>query len=146
MRTAINSERVQARFWAKVALPNANGCMLWTAYVNYHGYGMFHLEGRPRMAHRISYELAYGLHGPGLELDHLCGVRHCVAPLHLEAVTHTENVRRGRGGEWNARKTHCPAGHPYDEANTYHPPRGGRRCRTCIAERGKRSRSHADPV
>jgi hypothetical protein len=28
-------------------------------------------------------------------------------------------------------RTHCPKGHPYDEANTYVTPRGWRQCRTC---------------
>jgi len=27
--------------------------------------------------------------------------------------------------------THCPAGHAYDEANTYVDPRGRRSCRSC---------------
>lgn len=31
----------------------------------------------------------------GLELDHLCRQRDCVNPQHLEAVTHSENTRRG---------------------------------------------------
>lgn len=36
------------------------------------------------------------------------------------------------GHDHNARKTHCPRNHPYDEANTYRPPgRNARLCRTC---------------
>lgn len=39
----------------------------------------------------------------------------------------------GKGkGNVNASKTHCPAGHPYTEANTYIKPGGGRRCRKCL--------------
>ena len=37
-------------------------------------------------------------HGPvpeGLELDHLCRIRHCVNPDHVEPVTCAVNVRRG---------------------------------------------------
>lgn len=37
--------------------------------------------------------------------------------------------------------THCPHGHPYDEANTYRPPQGakmrGRRCRACARDRNR---------
>jgi hypothetical protein len=68
----------------------------------------------------------------GLELDHLCRVRGCVNPKHLEPVTHRENLMRGES--WsavNARKTHCPEGHPYDETNTYIDGKGRRRCREC---------------
>ena len=32
-------------------------------------------------------------------------------------------------------RTHCPQGHPYDETNTYRPPRGGRVCRECGRQR-----------
>jgi hypothetical protein len=33
----------------------------------------------------------------GLHLDHLCRVRDCVNPEHLEPVTNAENLRRGDG-------------------------------------------------
>ena len=41
----------------------------------------------------------------------------------------------------DGRKSHCPAGHPYDEANTYVNPRGGRSCRTCQRESRRRWRA-----
>jgi hypothetical protein len=38
----------------------------------------------------------------------------------------------------NARKTHCPRGHAYDEENTYiHPVRGYRVCRACGREKAQ---------
>jgi hypothetical protein len=43
------------RFWAKVA--KGDGCWLWTASLGSSGYGQFMLNGRPRLAHRLSYEL-----------------------------------------------------------------------------------------
>jgi hypothetical protein len=53
-----------------------------------------------------------------------------VNPRHLEPVTEAENIRRA---PW-ANVTHCPMGHPYDEANTY-VYRGTRNCRRCHADR-----------
>ncbi len=39
------------------------------------------------------------------------------------------------------RATTCPAGHPYDEANTYVNPRGARSCRICQREARRRWRA-----
>jgi hypothetical protein len=35
-------------------------------------------------------------------------------------------------------RTHCPKGHPYDEANTYVNRQGNRECRACHRERHRR--------
>ncbi len=56
----------------------------------------------------------------GLTLDHLCRVRNCVNPAHLEPVTHRENTLRGDGvTAINARKTSCHRGHPFAGENLY---------------------------
>lgn len=139
-------------------------------------------------------------HGPipdGMVIDHVCRVRRCVNTDHMEVVTNKENILRGQS-PWavNARKTHCPrghpledgnvrvrtdkngalmrecltcaherslnrkfiqnperrpssgerthcpAGHPYDEENTYYTPKGHRRCRQCHREE-RRASYHA---
>jgi hypothetical protein len=56
------------------------------------GYGQMRFEGVMRYCHRIAVELIYG-EAPG-ELDHLCRVRSCVNPDHLEGVTHQQNMIR----------------------------------------------------
>ena len=70
-------------------------CWLWTAATNRAGYGLLGIPGRSTLAHRIAYEEYVGPVPDGLELDHLCRVRRCVKPAHLEPVTRSENVRRG---------------------------------------------------
>jgi len=88
-----------------------------------------------RGAHIVSYEHYRWLVPLGLELDHLCRVRRCVNPEHLEEVTHQTNVLRGEGvAAINAAKTHCPQGHPYDEKNTL-VWMGERLCKACRRER-----------
>lgn len=60
------------------------------------GYGLFLDErGTVVMAHRASYShYKNKIIGDRLTLDHLCRVRHCVNPDHLEEVTQAENNRR----------------------------------------------------
>ena len=108
-------------------------CIIWTGQRTRYGYGVIAIEsgkgGRKMAAHKYSWEKAIGPVPAGLELDHLCRNKLCVNVRHLEPVTHTENVRRGR-----RLITHCPEGHPYDEANTslYHSPTGVHRfCKAC---------------
>jgi hypothetical protein len=52
-------------------------------------------EGKLRSSHKTYYERKYGNVPDGLTLDHLCRVRHCVNPDHLEPVPHLVNVDRG---------------------------------------------------
>ena len=121
-------------------------CWLWTGSINRGGYGRFKAPaGRSVLAHRWAYERFIGPIPEGLELDHLCRVRHCVNPYHLEPVTTRENMMRGDTFQSaNARKTHCPQGHEYTPENTMwitnKPGYKGRRCRICNRERGRKRR------
>ena len=130
------------RFWSKVDLSAPNGCWLWTAGKFINGYGAFRLGNRTVYAHRFSYEALVGPIPPELQIDHLCRVRRCVNPAHLEPVTCRENTLRGdTSAAHNAAKTECPQGHPYDEENTYLDPKGGRRCRECARQLDERRRA-----
>jgi hypothetical protein len=130
------------RFWKWVSVPSdATRCWLWKGALH-HGYGYLRIDGREWESHRVSYLLHYGDLPP--QLDHLCRVRHCANPYHLESVTAKENILRGESpSARNARKTHCPKRHPYNEENTYlclrrrnnHPNKWSRECRICARER-----------
>lgn len=105
---------------------DASGCWLWCLGKNSHGYGRITVPGvRYVEAHVVSYNAFKGEIPEGLELDHLCRVRHCINPNHLEPVTHAENMRRSA-----AAFTHCPNGHAYTPENVY-LYKGSRNCRTC---------------
>jgi DNA-binding CsgD family transcriptional regulator len=72
-------------------------CWVWIRYIDKKGgYALMggHKLGDTKLAHRYFYTLIKGPIPEGLELDHLCKVRCCVNPNHLEPVTPRENVRR----------------------------------------------------
>lgn len=121
----------EERFWPKVEI--TPGCWLWTAAKNIGGYGQFHVKGVCTVAHRFSYKLFVGDIVPGMQLDHLCRVRHCVKPDHLEAVTPLENMHRIPTHQ--SHRTCCAKGHPYTEPNTYYRASENTRvCRRCQAD------------
>lgn len=131
MLSSPNSVAVLDRTLARCAESPETGCWEWRGYRRPDGYGVVGVGRKVRLAHRVTYEAMRAEIPVGLELDHLCRVRACVNPWHLEPVTHAVNVSRGG----NALKTRCPQGHPYDEENTYVSRRGGRNCRACKRER-----------
>lgn len=106
-----------------------NDCIIWTGYLNESGYGY---SGRvvngERLAHRIAYVAAKGPIPADLQLDHLCRVRSCYNPEHLEAVTPSENTRRAHVAN---PKTHCRRGHELTPDNVKIGSDGYRTCRTC---------------
>lgn len=123
------------RFVAKTE-PGERGCVLWTGCLNSRGYGCFSFGGKGKtvLAHRWVYEHFVGPIPAGLTIDHLCRVRRCVNPAHMEPVSVAENNRRG----WsppakNARRTTCLRGH---ELILF--PSGRRRCRECPHVRSDR--------
>lgn len=112
-------------------------CWIWQRATTAAGYGVFRRHQQNFYAHREAYISVYGAIPDGLELDHLCRRRACLRPEHLEAVTHRENLRRGRGGEYNRAKTHCLHGHAFTLDNIYREPKRpeSRVCRTCARDR-----------
>jgi hypothetical protein len=106
------TEPHERKFWAKVNKdgplpehrPDLGPCWIWTGYVHVTtGYGQFgnSVSHGTNLPHRIAYQYLVGPIPKGLHLDHLCRVRTCVRPEHLEPVTPRENIRRGdQGAFW----------------------------------------------
>ncbi len=120
-----------------------SGCWLWTGAVYASGYAVIG-RGRAgtgmRVAHKAAYEHFVGPVPAGMDLDHLCRLRSCVNPAHLEPVTRRENLRRGIGlsaGRFlkspiNTPHTHCLKGHALTPQNSATNGQDGkRRCRLC---------------
>lgn len=112
-------------------------CWLWNGCIDKRGYGRIKIggkKGRAVEAHIVSYTIFKGRISSGLELDHLCRIRSCVNPEHLEPVTHQQNMLRG----FHATKTHCKHGHQYTIENTIYNNAGRRECKVCVKLRRKR--------
>ncbi len=113
-------------------------CWIWIRSKVTGGYGGFQVNGQNRRAHRVSYELAYGVTlTPDQFLHHICKNKDCVNPEHLEIVsqlTHTDSAIYG-----NKEKTHCPYGHEYTPGNTHWNRNGkSRECYQCKLHRQQR--------
>lgn len=104
---------------------NDNGCWLWQGALYPDGYAMVSYRNKTHQGHRLMYRLLVGEVPAGLVLDHLCRVRKCVGPQHLEPVTPRENLRRGNTPTgWSVCQT---CGGEFSEL------RGQRRCLVCLA-------------
>lgn len=133
----------EERFWPKVDKRGSDECWPYLAAKGEHGYGVFHpTKGQSQLAHRYSYELLIGPIPSGLHIDHLCRVRACVNPAHMEAVTPMENSSRGLTYRLlNGMDNKCRHGHRYTPENTYVEPNV--RCRQCARERDHKPRKKA---
>jgi hypothetical protein len=118
-----------------------NGCWLWVGVKTHDGYPYWGTTGNKSIyAHRFIYEQEIGPIPKGLTLDHVCKVRNCVNPAHMDPCTLQENISRGDYG-WRARQTHCKKGHEFTLENTYFDKNGGRNgggrriCLKCVSVR-----------
>ncbi len=129
-------EALPDRFVDKIMFEPNTGCWLWMAGQNGKGYGVFKpsRSRRNAYAHRYAYEQLVGPIAPGLEIDHLCRVRHCVNPAHLEPVPPVINQQRGNSpNQIINRSGACLRGHPWTPESTYYFPGGKKkRCRICV--------------
>jgi hypothetical protein len=115
-------------------------CWIWQRSTNSGGYGQVQIDGKKHPAHCWMYERVKGPIPIGLQLDHLCRVRECINPDHVEPVTQRTNVLRGESPRAVAYRTDtCIRGHAFTEENTLWN-KGRRGCRICTNERRRRPR------
>lgn len=131
---------VKDRIRNNVLVESDTGCWIWAGKKNRQDYASITIGGKTVAAHRASYEAFVGFIPAGLVIDHLCRTPACVNPEHLEPVTQWENVVRGTGYRFNARKTHCLLGHELHGENVY-LYKQFRQCRKCNRATATRSKA-----
>jgi hypothetical protein len=79
-------------------------CWIWLRTISHDGYAQQKIIGESHVAHKNNYMRKFGPVPNGKVLDHLCKVRCCVNPDHLEVVSHTENLRRRHDAKLDRQK------------------------------------------
>jgi hypothetical protein len=106
---AITSEMVDLEWLFAHAQPVPfSGCWVWLRSLDGGGYARTRIDKKTKPVHRVTYELKYGPVPAGLDLDHLCRVRCCINPDHVEPVTRKVNALRGMAGKSLAARNRSP--------------------------------------
>jgi hypothetical protein len=101
-------EELPQTFWNKVN--KTDSCWLWIGKMD-DGYGRFNIRGKLYLVHRLTMSVLKEKIADNMQVDHLCSVRNCCNPDHLEQVTFSENTKRGRGRYAQPDMTKCINGH-----------------------------------
>lgn len=73
-------------------------CCIWNGWTNGKGHGRVKIHGENWYVHRWAFMCHHDIDAPpGNPIDHLCRIRACFNPYHLESVSPLENYIRGDG-------------------------------------------------
>lgn len=98
LRYLLGHHRRKAQRYVAAPTGYKTDCWIWQLAKTRNGYGFVREpHGKMVYAHRHYYERVHGPIPTDRQADHLCRVRACVNPDHLELVTQVENIRRGAG-------------------------------------------------
>jgi hypothetical protein len=143
-RTGDNDPMAPERLLGRVleSVEVGESCWIWQRAQFASGHGSMSLRlptgATSRMAHRVTYELAFGTLPPGLVLHHKCHTPACVNPFHLVALTPLDHAAAHNPKSAPDRDPGtCHQGHPLEGDNRMVKPDGRVRCRVCANERDK---------
>lgn len=100
------------------------GCEVWIGKHDRDGYARI----KGKLAHRAVWEEVNGPIPEGMEIEHICRRRNCVAMKHMTLFTRSEQEM---SKNWRRRsKRECPNGCDMSKTAMV-TPGGGRICREC---------------
>lgn len=85
-------EKDKTRLWGKINGRGPDECWEWVAGRDKWGYGLFKLNGKRVLAHRLVFALINGEIPDGLLVCHSCDNPSCCNPSHLWLGTHKQNM------------------------------------------------------
>ena len=130
------------RLFNKLTYAEDSTCWLWNGTKDWNGYGKIRFNNKMQYVHRVAFQLFKGPLAKGLVVDHICNIKSCVNPIHLQLITQTANVLRSNAFSGiNHRKQFCPKGHKLQIPNLdpSELKRGGRRCLICSQQQHRNS-------
>lgn len=107
-----------------------------------------HTRRQRRPVHQLVAEAFIGPRAKGVDVRHLNGIKTDCRAVNLAYGSRSQNMLDAvqHGACVNANKTHCSVcGTPYDAANTYRRPDGGRECRRCARRRNAEYEARTGP-
>ena len=128
-----------ARFWSRVSVGRGTkACWPWRGGLNSAGYGQITVSSARGCvpAHRVAYELTFGVLLGSKDAHHTCENRVCCNPFPLLPLARREHLLNHTPRSvvaMNKAKTVCKYGH--DLRLAYVSREGYRRCRLCEARR-----------
>jgi hypothetical protein len=87
-------DELRSRLLSRIEIaagPLATPCWRWLWSINSSGYGTLTYQGISYLAHRAAWLCWQGPIPPNLVVMHLCNVRRCLNPEHLQLGTHRDN-------------------------------------------------------
>lgn len=118
---------LEHRFWSKVLSGTADECWGWLGAKSNRGYGVLLVDGKKRLAHRVSYEIHFGLPG-NRKVERSCGTVDCVNPNHMQIGGRMEN---------DGKCTICEKNEVISRKRPY--------CKDCSADRDREARFGIPP-